>query len=246
MDAADEARLGWSLAADPCVRPTKPSMSKLRRTGLLVVGCSLVPAGARAHEPYEHHVATIISGTDPIRLVKRWTDGITGADPVSLQLRDAQGATVASSEMGIDIAVHCMSKRACLVFRFGYNSTVLFPEEVLVAEGRALRPAESAWLKALGPAVHVWNHWWLYIVSAISLVLPILVAAAVRRAGRGVVGTVVVSACACVGAALCFVWVLVALTTEMSIGLFLLELGLIGWTSAKSFPWDEKGGLTTA
>lgn len=151
----------------------------LKRTGqlgiVLVVLCLAGASKANAHPPYEHPVRTI-TGPDgrSLHLVKSYVDGIFFTDPVKLVVRDADDRTIAETEYGRDVSVVCWRSRPCVVFR--YDGVVpVFPSNTWRLEGTHLREAHSAALVAIGVVAPLWDHTAGYVISCVSLGVPLFI-----------------------------------------------------------------------
>src|SRR5262249_18619831 len=103
-------RKSRSFAAQRGVSPTGALMRRSTRRAWLFLGFATLAWPVYAHAPYEHAQATV---TDPagrrLQVVARYTDGIIGADPVTVMVRDAAGMTVAETESARDAIVRCPS-----------------------------------------------------------------------------------------------------------------------------------------
>lgn len=79
--------------------------------------CMFLSAAAFAHRPYVVKIGTLESPMgNPLILEKLFGDGIFSADPVSLQIRNMDGAVIAYAPTGNHVGVFCPSIKFCLAF----------------------------------------------------------------------------------------------------------------------------------
>lgn len=87
----------------------------LRSTALLSLTL-LCAAPASAHRPYAFKQKTVDSPQGPLTIEKLFGDGIFAADPVSMQVRNAQGAVLAYTSVSDHVALFCPSVSSCWAF----------------------------------------------------------------------------------------------------------------------------------
>jgi hypothetical protein len=164
------------------------------------------PPLAGAHPPYEYEAGSIVdAGGARLRLIKAFTDGIVLPDPVTLEVRDVNGRTVAESPRLSDVVVMCPSQRSCLAFGYDSAASVLIPSEVWRVAGPQLTPATTPWMRLAGVAVHMGSHWLGYL-SALGVVLaPLALLERTLRLRAGALRSGLFIGCLILGAV---IWVL--------------------------------------
>ncbi|HEU0075595.1 MAG TPA: hypothetical protein VFS30_16455, partial [Dehalococcoidia bacterium] len=149
------------------------------------VGLATVTWPVYAHAPYEHVEAAV---TDPggrrLQVVARYTDGIIGADPVTVMIRDAAGVSVAETESARDAIVRCPSYDSCRVFLYEPPFSV-FPRLVLRLEpsGFIAEAADRYWV--MGALLPLWRHFPELLFESVALAAVPLLAQLLARRRRG-------------------------------------------------------------
>jgi hypothetical protein len=224
---------------------------RFSRTGesgmILVLLCLLCAADASAHPPYEHPVRTI-SGPDgrSLHLVKSYVDGIFFTDPVKLVVRDADDRTVAETDYGRDVSVVCWRSRPCVVFRYDGPAPV-FPVNIWRLEGTALRETHSAGLVALGVLAPLWDHASGYVISCVSLGVPLLMFWLVSQAQGSRRRALLQSVVAVLAVPYLGIWFYtVALLSYLSLPLVILVCSVCGGAVVLARKGALRAGVTEA
>jgi hypothetical protein len=90
---------------------------------ILLIFAVLIPSSAEAHSPYAVKQGIIYSlDNKPLIIEKLYGDGIFVADPQKFQIRNMNGAVIASSETATHIFFACPSINFCWVFPHGSGS----------------------------------------------------------------------------------------------------------------------------
>ncbi|MBM3494750.1 MAG: hypothetical protein FJX72_10620 [Armatimonadetes bacterium] len=133
------------------------------------------PGTALAHAPYERIDRFLVAEDDRwLTIVLSYQDGIIGADPVKLVVRDQGGELVGETGYVRDLQIACIGDD-CAAFLFdGFAS--IFPDEVwLIRDGRLLR-SDSVALSVFGVGLPLWDHALSYFVVVVALLVAPLVA----------------------------------------------------------------------
>ncbi len=151
-------------------------MRRSTRRAWLFLGFSTLAWPLYAHAPYEHPQATVTDPAGPrLQVVARYADGIIGADPVTVVIRDAAGVTVTETESARDAIVRCPSYDSCRVFLYEPPFSV-FPQQVLRLgpSGFVTDTVDRYWV--LGVLLPLWCHFPELLFESIALAVVPLVA----------------------------------------------------------------------
>jgi hypothetical protein len=150
----------------------------------ILLGLAALTSQVDAHAPYEHIVARI---SDPagrrLQLVALYQDGLVGADPVTVLLRDATGPTLASTEEARDVIVRCPSFELCTIFLYDPPSGV-FPKRVLRLKGAGFVAEAADGYGVLAAVLPVTTHWLELLVESVSLAIVPIFAQLLARCRR--------------------------------------------------------------
>ena len=194
----------------PSVGPTGEVMRGAKKYAWMLTGIASLGSPVHAHAPYER-VATTIARPDgkALTVVARYTDGIIGADPVTIIVRDPTGAKLAETGAMRDAIVRCPTYSQCRVFLYDPPFAVR-PTQVLrlVDEGFV---TEQSWLTVSGTFLPLWHHAGELLLSSIALAIVPAVGLLLARRRR----TGIMVAVWCIFGLAAFLWLWVALLALM-------------------------------
>jgi hypothetical protein len=164
-------------------------MRKTSRTArclsLAAASFAVSVAPARAHRPYEQLDRTMSDAHGrQLQLVRYYEDGIIGADPVKLMLRDASGTVLAETDFSRDVLVHCQADNVCLAFQYDPPFRVLPTAVLRVSESGFAVHRPSRFQLAIAAVLPPTKHWFDFLFSAGALAAVPLVAQFLPRRGR--------------------------------------------------------------
>jgi hypothetical protein len=202
----------------------------------------MTPTVALAHRPYSYEVAAITDQSGrKLHIFKAFTDGIILPDPVTLEVRDTDGQTVAQSPRLIDVAVLCRDGQSCLAFGYDAAWFVFVPIEVWQISGPQLTPVTTPRMRAAGVAIHIWQNWFGYLVALASVLVPLAILQRIQRLPEGPARHYLQIAAALVGALFLLPWyfmiafsnlsIMILVVAGVSVALASRWLGLLGWAT---------------
>ena len=196
----------------------------------LLIGIALlVGAGRASAHPNTRGLVRMLdeptSGRS-VRLMWECGDGIFAVDPCKLLLHDEQGALLGETGMARITSWLCWSRSDCVAFAF-HSWLPLLPDEVWRIRGGSIWLA-SNWWRPLGTAIHLWDHWYLYLPMLGLFFLPILLvrdSVWPRPVALRVVGLTIAIA---VGGLFLLVWLYLAVVLlPLSLPLLVLLIALV-------------------
>jgi hypothetical protein len=150
-------------------------MRRLKRRLACLVVLASVSWSIEAHAPYERLCATV---TDPagrrLQVVAGYTDGIIGADPVTITVRDESGATIAETESARDAIVRCPTYASCRVFLYEPPFS-LRPRLILRLESTGFVAEAANQQRVMGLLLPLWHHFPELLFESVALAMvPVL------------------------------------------------------------------------
>ncbi|MBC7804104.1 MAG: hypothetical protein H7Y16_09540 [Candidatus Parcubacteria bacterium] len=201
----------------------------MRRLRVSAVILTFFSCAGWAHQDYERPERSISSPAHKeLRLLKHYTDGLFGPDPVKLVLRSGDGALLAETGYGRDVSVICPEEARCIVFVY-LGSLALMPRDVWELREAQLQPADSLGLKLLGIAVDLRDHALAYLLGALLLFVPVAMFRKAKRRAEKIAAAVLTLPYA-------FVWLYVFVAVvqlSMTMILLLAAIPAAGWVGLR-------------
>jgi len=157
-------------------------MNRSKRRAWLLVFVASLSSPVSAHAPYERVMARMTDPSGrPLQVVARFTDGLMGADPVAIAVRDSAGASVAQTEAARDAIVRCPSFSACRVYLYDPPFSIL-PARILRLEpnGFVPEPARRQWI--MSAFLPLSEHFLELVVESVAIaIVPVAAQLLARR-----------------------------------------------------------------
>ena len=157
-------------------------MNRSKRRAWLLVCLASLASPLCAHAPYERVKAKLTDPSGrPLQVVARYTDGLIGADPVTIAVRDSAGASVAATDAARDAIVRCPSFTACRVYLYEPPFSIL-PARIVRLEPGGFVPESARRQWIIGTFLPISEHLLELVVESVALaIVPVAAQLLARR-----------------------------------------------------------------